>query len=82
MCCITLVRCVLVLRCGSAGWCGIQMQAEACISIIKTGCQAVRFGGRKHIASNFQETGGAVCMVTATRTSEHVYFILIPFHEI
>ena len=29
MCCIALVRCVLVLRCGSAGWCGIRMQAEA-----------------------------------------------------
>jgi hypothetical protein len=29
MCCIALVRCVLVLRCGSAGWCGILMQAEA-----------------------------------------------------
>ena len=24
--CIALVRCVLVLRCGSAGWCGIRMQ--------------------------------------------------------
>ena len=29
MCYITLVQCVLVLRCGSAGWCGILMQAEA-----------------------------------------------------
>jgi len=29
MCCVALVRCVLVLRCGSAGWCGILMQAEA-----------------------------------------------------
>ena len=31
MCCIALVLCVLVLRCGSAGvgWCGILMQAEA-----------------------------------------------------
>ena len=31
MCCISLVRCVLVLRSGSAGvvWCGILMQAEA-----------------------------------------------------
>ena len=29
MCCISLVRCVLVLRCGSAGWCGILMQAKA-----------------------------------------------------
>jgi hypothetical protein len=28
-CCIALVRCVLVLRCGSAGWCGILMQAAA-----------------------------------------------------
>ena len=30
MCCIVLVRHVLVLRCGSAGvvWCGILMQAE------------------------------------------------------
>ena len=28
-CCIALVRCVLVLRYGSAGWCGILMQAEA-----------------------------------------------------
>jgi len=28
-CCIALVRCVLVLRCGSAGGCGILMQAEA-----------------------------------------------------
>ena len=29
--CIALVRCVMVLRCGSAGvvWCGILMQAEA-----------------------------------------------------
>ena len=27
--CIALDRCVLVLRCGSAGWCGILMQAEA-----------------------------------------------------
>ena len=31
MCCITSVRCVLVLRCGSAGWCGILMQAEALV---------------------------------------------------
>ena len=29
VCCIALVRCVLVLRCGSAGWSGIVMQAEA-----------------------------------------------------
>ena len=29
MCCTALVRCVLVLRCGSAGWCGIPTQAEA-----------------------------------------------------
>ena len=31
MCCIALVRCVLVLRCGLAGvvWCGIRTQAEA-----------------------------------------------------
>ena len=33
--CIALVRCVLVLRCGSAGvrlgWCGILMQAEALV---------------------------------------------------
>ena len=31
MCCNALVRCVLVLRCGSAGveWSGILMQAEA-----------------------------------------------------
>jgi len=29
MSCISLVRCVLVLLCGSAGWCGILMQAEA-----------------------------------------------------
>ena len=29
MCCIALVRCVLLLRCGSAGWCGILMYAEA-----------------------------------------------------
>ena len=31
MCCIALVRCVLVLRCGLAGvvWCGILLQAEA-----------------------------------------------------
>ena len=30
---IALVRCVLVLRCGSAGvvWCGILMQAEALV---------------------------------------------------
>ena len=28
MCYISLVRCVLVLLCGSAGWCGILMQAE------------------------------------------------------
>jgi hypothetical protein len=26
--CIALVRCVLVLRYGSAGWCGILVQAE------------------------------------------------------
>ena len=26
---ISLVLCVLVLRCGSAGWCGILTQAEA-----------------------------------------------------
>jgi hypothetical protein len=32
MCCISLVRCVLVLQCGSAGWCGILMQAEALAS--------------------------------------------------
>ena len=31
MWCISLVRCVLVLRCGSAGWCGILMQAEAIV---------------------------------------------------
>ena len=31
MYCIALVRCVLVLRCGSAGWCGILMQAEALV---------------------------------------------------
>jgi hypothetical protein len=31
VCCIALVRCVLVLWCGLAGvvWCGILMQAEA-----------------------------------------------------
>ena len=29
MCCIALVRCVLVLLCGSAGWCGILVRAEA-----------------------------------------------------
>ena len=31
MCCIALVRCVLVLRCSLAGvvWCGIRMQVEA-----------------------------------------------------
>ena len=29
ICRIALVRCVLVLRCGSAGWCGILMQDEA-----------------------------------------------------
>ena len=37
MCCIALVRCVLVLRCGSAGvvWCGILMQGEAgCCGIL------------------------------------------------
>jgi len=28
MCCISLVRCVLVLRWGSARWSGILMQAE------------------------------------------------------
>jgi len=27
--CIALVRCVLLLRCGLAGWRGIRMQAEA-----------------------------------------------------
>ena len=33
MCCIALVRCVLVLRCGLAGVvrCGIRMQAEALV---------------------------------------------------
>ena len=34
VCCIALVRCVLVLRCGSAWWCGILMQTSACIRII------------------------------------------------
>ena len=29
MCCIALVRCVFVLLCGSAGWCGVLMQTEA-----------------------------------------------------
>ena len=29
--CISLVRCVLVFRCVSAGWCGILMQAEALV---------------------------------------------------
>jgi len=29
--CTALVRCVLVLRCGSAGGCGILMQAEALV---------------------------------------------------
>ena len=29
MCCISVVRCVLVLWCGSAGWYGILIQAEA-----------------------------------------------------
>ena len=29
--CIALVRCVLVLRCGSAGWYGTIMQAEALV---------------------------------------------------
>jgi len=29
----TLVRCVLALRCGSAGWCGILMQAEALLKM-------------------------------------------------
>ena len=33
--CIALVRCVLVLRCGSAGWCGILMQAEAVLQPAK-----------------------------------------------
>ena len=31
MCCIALVRFVLVLRCGGVGWCGILMQAEALV---------------------------------------------------
>jgi len=33
---ISLVRCVLVLRCGLAGvvWCGIRMEAEALVLII------------------------------------------------
>jgi len=31
MCCIVLVRCMLVLRCGSAGWCGVFMQAKAVV---------------------------------------------------
>ena len=31
MCCIALVQCVLVLRCGSAGWCDILMQAEVLV---------------------------------------------------
>jgi len=30
-CYIALVRCVLVLQCGSAGWCGIIMQAAALV---------------------------------------------------
>ena len=29
--CIALVRCVLVLRSGLAGWCGIRVQAEALV---------------------------------------------------
>jgi hypothetical protein len=33
MCCISLVRYVLVLLCGSAGWCGIIMQASVCVRI-------------------------------------------------
>jgi len=31
MCCIALVRCVFVLRCGSAEWCGILTQAQALV---------------------------------------------------
>jgi len=36
MCYIALVRCVLVLRCGSAGWCGILMQAEALLQPVNS----------------------------------------------
>jgi len=36
MCCIALVRCVLVLRCGSAGWCGNLMQAAALVYMFLT----------------------------------------------
>ena len=31
MCCIALVRRVLVLQCGSAGWCGILLRVEALV---------------------------------------------------
>ena len=47
MCCIALLRCVLVLRCGSAGvvWCGILMQAEAlvlrCVLVLRCGSAGV-----------------------------------------
>jgi hypothetical protein len=36
MCCVSLVRWVLVLRFGSAEWCGILMQAEALV-VLKMG---------------------------------------------
>jgi len=29
--CVALVRWVLVLRCGLAGWCGVRMQTEAVV---------------------------------------------------
>jgi hypothetical protein len=38
LCCIALVRRVLVLRCGSAGWCGILMQAEAYFTVYCSTC--------------------------------------------
>ena len=41
MCCIVLVRRVLVLWCGSAGWCGILMQVSACIRILLRNCVCV-----------------------------------------
>jgi len=35
MCCIALIRCMLVLRCGSTGWCGIFMHAEALVLVLE-----------------------------------------------
>ena len=42
MCCIALVRCVLVLRCGSAGWCRILIQVEALVCGSPSRCDTLQ----------------------------------------